>query len=109
MIRPTIIPVTLAAFCGLALQFHGSSANAQTPVFGTADNTDNMYVTAGYSQYVDSQPLCSPVVGNCLVVEPNGNVVLYSYENVPLWSSSTDTNPTENPIFYNFIKFLPSG
>jgi hypothetical protein len=30
MIGSTIIPITLAAFCGLAMQFQASGANAQS-------------------------------------------------------------------------------
>jgi hypothetical protein len=93
MTRSKIIPIMLAAACGLALQFQASGANAQNfvpsepnvgPEFGTAGNTYNTNVTPNYYMYEGSPSICSPVVGNCLVKQTDGNLVLYSYEGVYL-------------------------
>ena len=65
MTRSKIIPAIVAAFCGLALQFQASGANAQTGTHyqcGGGHCTNLTYATA---QYLVSQssPLCAPYWG----------------------------------------------
>jgi hypothetical protein len=90
MKRFKIIPISVAAACGLALQFQASGANAQqTPEFGTAGNTYNTNVIPGFSMFEGNPGICFPVVGNCLNMQTDGNLVLYSFEGVAIWASNT--------------------
>jgi hypothetical protein len=76
MVRSNFIPVTLAALCGLALQFQPSGANAQSATLwpgrsltpGTALRSGN---------------------GHILAVQHDGNVVLYTASGVLIWSTNT--------------------
>jgi hypothetical protein len=106
MIRSTIIPILVAAFCGLALQFHSSAANAQTcvPEFGQVGGIYNNNATPGCT-LMSGQQICSPYVGNCLSMSSDGSLYLYSgYDGAQLWSSET----SEDPIG-NFMVFFPNG
>jgi hypothetical protein len=106
MIRSKFILSILAAFCGLALQFHSSPANAQTctPEFGQVGGIYNNNATPGCVMFAGSQ-IRSPYVGNCLVMGSDGNIYLYSgYDGAQLWSSDTGLDPIGN-----FMQFLPNG
>jgi hypothetical protein len=76
MIPSKIIPITIVAFCGGVLQFQANAANAQMANFWPGQT-----LTAG-------EALRS---GNwhTLVMQFDGNVVLYNGSNVPIWSTNT--------------------
>jgi hypothetical protein len=117
MTRSKIIPIMIAAFCGLALQFHSSAVDAQTcsPEFGQVGGIPNYNATPGCFMFVTSPQICSPYVGNCLVMGLDGSLYLYSgYDGNQLWSSETSNADTvlaaNNPVvFANLMQFLPNG
>jgi pseudomonalisin len=91
MTRSKSIPIMIAACCGLALQFQAAGANAQSILeFGTAGNTYNYNVTPGFTMFEGAAAICSPYVHNCLVMQDDGNLVLYSgVDGTYLWASNT--------------------
>jgi len=108
MTRSKIIPVSLAAFCGFALQFQTSAVRAQT--YGNLNGVNLVYFTptdyfpAGYE-------ICSPI-GNCLWVNPNnGQLSLYSlYGDLIWWTGFGDGNPYETTVFQsdgNLVTYDP--
>jgi hypothetical protein len=87
MTRSTFIPTMLAAFCCLGLQFQASGANAQgCCLFGTFNGINANYTTPGLSMYAGSS-FVSPYSGTHLTMQSDGNLVLYSWEGVALWST----------------------
>jgi hypothetical protein len=90
MIRSKIIPAIVAAFCGLALQFQASGANAQEGTTGThyqcggGSCTNLTYATASYTVFQGS-PLCSPYWGNCLIIASSGFMFLIDWQGNILW------------------------
>lgn len=107
MIRSKFILSILAAFCGLALQFHSSAANAQTcsPEFGQVGGIYNNNVTPGCVMSAGSPQICSPYVGNCLYMSSDGNLYLFSgVDGNVLWFSDTGEDPIGN-----FMGFFPNG
>jgi hypothetical protein len=86
MIRSKLIPIMLAAFCGLAFQFQVSAANAQTAWIYPRTQMNQGYVN------------CSGI-GNCLEVQQDGNVVLYNLYGNALWATGTNT-PYGDYLFF---------
>jgi hypothetical protein len=103
MTRSKIIMGILAGFCGLALQFQTSTANAQTS-FTTPGGWLGNYVNPAYLLGV-GHSLCSPNGTVCLVMNSTGALVLYDVldGNIPLWYP----NNTENNEA--FLYFQPDG
>jgi hypothetical protein len=85
MIRSKFISVTLAAFCGLAFQLQASAANAQSQA-NTA-NANSVILLPG-KHLMPGMGLRSPN-GHSLVLQADGNVVLYTSKHVTIWSCDT--------------------
>jgi hypothetical protein len=83
MTRSKIIAAIVAAFCGLALQFQVSGANAQTGTY-FVDNTNVDYATATYL-VSRGEPLCSPYWHTCLMVDGYGYLYLVDWRGNILW------------------------
>jgi hypothetical protein len=96
MIRSKIIPVTLAALCGLAFQLHASAANAQSQP-NSATIQSQASPTQAHPQSVTLLPGKHLSVGmglrtdngHLLVLHADGNVVLYNSKHVAIWSTNT--------------------
>jgi hypothetical protein len=71
-LRSKIIPVALAAFCGLALQLQASGAYAYNPLMPG----QSLFLGQAMRTYG----------GYMLFLQQDGNLVLYSPSNTPLWS-----------------------
>jgi hypothetical protein len=106
MTRSKIIPAIVAAFCGLALQFHASGANAQTTFVG---GTNVTYRTAPQLLYYGSPTLCSPYWANCLYVDALGNIILENWEGGIRWSPSTNFTPGLGEFPGDFLEFQTDG
>ena len=76
MLRSKIIPITFAAFCGLALQLHGSAATAQSAILPPGAE-----LTPGHALQSGNR--------HTLVMQFDGNVVLYNSNNIHIWTSNT--------------------
>jgi hypothetical protein len=100
MTRSTIIPVSLAAFCGLALQFQSNTANAQAY---TNINGINLVFFTPQDTFPGGYEICSPI-GNCLSVTTyNGQLSYYNlYGDLLWWSNSWGGwDPTDYVVFQN--------
>jgi len=92
MIRSNFILITLAAFCGLALQSQANAANA--PSQATAANAQSQTNAAQSVSLLPGKHLTpgmglrSPN-GHSLVLQQDGNVVLYNSKRVAIWSTNT--------------------
>jgi hypothetical protein len=84
-LRSKIIPITLAALCGLAFLLQASAANAQSQA--NAPNTRSVSLLPG-QHLVPGMGLRSPN-GHSLVLQQDGNVVLYNSKHVAIWSTNT--------------------
>jgi hypothetical protein len=91
MICSKIIPVTLATFCCLAFQLQASGANAQT---ATGIQGQEIYPEASLSQGNSLYPgfAMRTYTGYLLVLQQDGNLVLYSPSMSVLWSTGTYGN-----------------
>jgi hypothetical protein len=102
MIRSKSIPITLAAFCGLVLQspqmqlmlLQANAPNAQPQANpsnaqsqASAANAQSVTLSAG-KHLLPGMGLRSPN-GHSLVLQFDGNVVLYTSKRVPIWSTNT--------------------
>ena len=76
MIRSKILPITLAAFCGLALQFHASGANAQSVTLFPGGT-----LNLGWALRTGNR--------HTLVMQQDGNVVLYNRNIRHAWPYGT--------------------
>ena len=76
MTRSKIIALSLATFCGLALQAGAASAGSTTLLPG------NSIVTGGIDAIVSGN-------WHILVMQQDGNVVLYNPSGVAIWSTNT--------------------
>jgi hypothetical protein len=89
MIRSKFIPITIAAFCGLAFHLQASAAHAQTSMGGPP--------LSGIQPWADLQPGNSLFVGfamrsyngNLLILQQDGNLVLKDPSYNLLWSTQT--------------------
>jgi hypothetical protein len=106
MIRSKIIPAIVAAFCGLALQFQASGANAQGTT-GTkyVGGTNVTWATAVYV-VTQSNPLCSPYWHNCLIMDANGYIFLVDWRGGILWTAG---NYSEYPNSGAVLDFQTDG
>jgi hypothetical protein len=84
MTRSKIIPVTLAAFCGLVLQSQANAANAAQV---NAANTQAVSLLPG--QHLVPGTGLRTGNGHSLVLQQDGNVVLYNSKHVAIWSTNT--------------------
>jgi hypothetical protein len=82
MARSKCITTMLAAFCGLAVQFQASGAAAQSTILYPGDSlrfgTINMMVSGNF---------------HSLIMQRDGNLVLYSPTNGAIWSTNTFWGP----------------
>jgi hypothetical protein len=85
MIRSNFFQITLAAFCGLVLQSQANAANAQ-PQTNPA-NAQSVTFLPG-QHLTPGMGLRSPN-GHSLVLQFDGNVVLYNSKRVAIWSTNT--------------------
>jgi hypothetical protein len=93
MTRSKLIPITLAAFCGLAFQSQANAANAPQQ---NAPNTQSQATSAKATSVTllpgqhltPGMGLRSPN-GHSLVFQIDGNVVLYTSKHVTIWSTNT--------------------
>jgi hypothetical protein len=78
-------PIALAAFCGLAfqLQVSGANAQAQTPAANAHVVTllPGNHLSPGMGLRTDN--------GHLLLLQADGNVVLYNSNHVVIWSTNT--------------------
>jgi hypothetical protein len=77
-----IVPATLAAFCGLALQ--ANAANAPQQNSATAQSVTLLpgkHLSPGMGLRTDN--------GHLLLLQFDGNVVLYNSKHVAIWSTNT--------------------
>jgi hypothetical protein len=94
MTRSKIIPVTLAALCGLAFQLQVNAANAQSqPNSATAQSQASPAPKHSKSimpgqQLTPGRGVRSPD-GHSLVLQQDGNLVLFDSKRVPIWSTNT--------------------
>jgi hypothetical protein len=95
MTRSKLIPITIAAFCGLAFEFQASGANAQTP---TGIRGQEITPAAALSQGNSLYPgfAMRTYSGYLLVLLQDGNLVLYSPSMTVLWSTGTYGNTPLN-------------
>jgi hypothetical protein len=84
MIRSNIIPVILAAFCGVVLQSQANAANAPQQ---NAANAQSVTLSPG-KHLLPGMGLRSPN-GHLLVFQIDGNVILYNSKHVAIWSTNT--------------------
>jgi hypothetical protein len=88
-----LVPVMLAAFCGLVLQSQANAANAPqtnaTNAQSQANSANTQSVTLSTSKHLlPGMGLRSPN-GHLLVLQFDGNVVLYNSKHVAIWSTNT--------------------
>jgi hypothetical protein len=76
MTRSKFIPITLAAFCGLALQLQASAANAQSAILPSGQTRNLGWALRSGDHHT-------------LVMQQDGNVVLYTRTDVPIWYTNT--------------------
>jgi hypothetical protein len=103
MLRSKIIPVTLAALCGLAFQLQANAASgpsqanaANAPSQANTANTHSQ-ANAANAQSVTLMPgkHLTPGTGlrtdngHLLLLQFDGNVVLYNSKHVAIWSTNT--------------------
>jgi hypothetical protein len=94
MIRSKIIPVTLAALCGLAFQLQASAANAQSQSNSTTTQSQASPAPKHSVSIMPGQHLTpgrgvrSPD-GHSVVLQQDGNLVLFDSKRVPIWSTNT--------------------
>lgn len=93
-LRSAFIPVTLAGLCCLAFQFQGSAAHAQSqanaanaPLQANAANSHVVTLLPG-KLLTPGMGLRSPN-GHSLVLQQDGNLVLFNSKRVPIWSTNT--------------------
>jgi hypothetical protein len=93
MTRSKLIPITIAAFCGLMLQSQANAANAPQPNPANAQpqsnsaNAQSATLSPG-KHLTPGMGLRSPN-GHSLVLQQDGNVVLYTSKRVAIWSTNT--------------------
>jgi hypothetical protein len=85
MVGSKIIPILVAAFCGLVLQSQANAANAQSQA--NAASATSVTLSPG-KHLMPGMGLRSPN-GHSLVLQADGNVVLYTSKRVPIWSTNT--------------------
>jgi hypothetical protein len=85
MISSKFIPITLAGLCGFAFQLQASAANAQSQI--NAAKTQSVSLLPG-QHLVPGLGLRSPN-GHLLLLQADGNVVLYNTKHVAIWSTNT--------------------
>jgi hypothetical protein len=76
MIRSKIVAVAFAVLCGLALQFQVDAARARSAT-----------LISGGSPYPGFALRSS--TNHTLILQANGNVVLYDSNNAPIWATNT--------------------
>jgi glucose/arabinose dehydrogenase len=94
MTRSKIIHVTLAAFCGLAFQLQASAANAQSqPNSATtqsqARTAPKQSISIMPGQHLTPRMGVRSPNGHSLVLQQDGNLVLFNSKRVPIWSTNT--------------------
>jgi hypothetical protein len=113
MLRSKCISIILAVFCGLAMQFQASGANAQVQ-YGCMNGICYAFVTPTYFLYTGGPALCSPN-GNCLVMADNnsqtqdgkpgnGQLQMFSLFGDLLWTSEAD-----GAGFSDYLAFQSDG
>jgi hypothetical protein len=105
MTRSKIIPASLAALCGLALQFHVGVAHAQC-LPGCLNEAAFLYPGQAL---LPGQALRS-YTGYLFVLQQDGNLVLYNPSNTPIWSTPNtyDFEPMYLLLDYNGLLTLYS-
>jgi hypothetical protein len=94
MIRSKFIPVTIAAFCGLAFQLQANAAAAQSqPNSSNAQSQASPAPKHSISilpgqHLIPGMGVRSPN-GHSLVLQRDGNLVLLNSKRVPIWSTNT--------------------
>jgi hypothetical protein len=94
MIRSKILPVSLAALCGLAFQLQASAANAQSqPNSATtqsqASPAPKHSISIMPGQHLNPGMGVRSPNGHSLVLQQDGNLVLFNGKRVPIWSTNT--------------------
>jgi hypothetical protein len=93
MTRSKFLPFTLAAFCGLVLQPQANAANA--PQQNTANAQSQATSVNAQSVILSPGKHLTPGMGlrtdngNLLVLQFDGNVVLYNSKHITIWSTNT--------------------
>jgi hypothetical protein len=90
-LRSKFIPITLAAFCGLAFQLQANAANAQAimgvPPLITGSINPQSNLQPGNSLFVGFA--MRSYSGYLLALQQDGNLVLYSPGNSAVWQTNT--------------------
>jgi hypothetical protein len=94
MIRSKFIPVTVAALCGLAFQLQANAANAQAQSNSATTQSQASPAPKHSISIMPGQHLApgmglrSPN-GHSLVLQQDGNLVLFNSKRVAIWSTNT--------------------
>jgi hypothetical protein len=94
MIRSKLLPITLAALCGLAFQLQANAANAQAQANAAQPQSQANAANAHVVTLLPGNHL-SPGMGlrtdngHLLLLQADGNVVLYNSKHVVIWSTNT--------------------
>jgi hypothetical protein len=98
MTRSKINAITLAICCGLAFQFQANAANAQSAITIGFDGVSTFLGSGG--NLVPGSGI-RPFHGCTLVLQFDGNLVVYDIDNNPIWSSKTGGYTDGSPLILN--------